>query len=321
MEHVKDYTSKIGAKLRLKGAILDLVATNESENANNSACKDLRDLFKEMQGLTAGHIAQILASEITPGGPKDDARAPTLVHEIYKSSQLICDQLFTLQCQQLKVWDYENMQERCANYLQTLNENQQLKRNLKLYHEGDFLRSDSLKNLHNQLELLRDDNRRLQEQNEKIEWTLKAAREQNDSYRIREAISRNLREREQNAKVVASKLGRQEGSEEQEQSKRLMNTKHEQSFDEDQTPGSPERSPARITDSQRPLQDQSEELVFQFDESPESYPPGENEINFVESLKKTKNEDHQQPPKAMEFPVTDEEEAILSGLHHYLNLK
>ena len=53
------------------------------------------------------------------------------------------------------------------------------------------------------------------------------------------------------------------------------------------------------------------------------YPPGKNEIKFVDKLKQTKHEldDHMKQAKVMDFPVTDEENAILSGLHHYLNLK
>lgn len=99
------------------------------------------------------------------------------------------------------------MRERCANHLQTLSENQRLKRNLKLYHEGDFLRNESLKSLHSQLELLRDDNKRLEEKNEQLEWAAKSLREQIDSSKMREALKRNLRKKEREAKATAAMLG------------------------------------------------------------------------------------------------------------------
>lgn len=97
LEHVKEYTSKIGADLRVRSAILDIVETNESQDAHNCACRDLRALFREFLGLPPERIAQILASDIAPSTPKTGGPPPTLIAEIYKSSNLICEHVSTLQ--------------------------------------------------------------------------------------------------------------------------------------------------------------------------------------------------------------------------------
>jgi len=161
IEHVRDLTDKIGAKLKLKNAILDLVTTAESDTENSSACKDLRDLLRELQRLPPTQLASVLSSKLSMSESLSSSKKHTLLQDMFTCSQQTCDQLFALQCSQLKLWDYEGMRERYANYLQTLRENQELKKNLKLFHKEDFLKHECLKSLHDQLELAREENKRL----------------------------------------------------------------------------------------------------------------------------------------------------------------
>lgn len=192
-DYVKEFTAKIDVNLRLKSAIMDLVETNKTKNANNSAAKDLRDFFNELKGLSTSQVLHLLTSNLSPDYATNRLQGfPNLIKEVHTCCKLICEQISFLQQQQLRMWDYENMQKKCADFLNLQKENIKLKSNLLRFHQSDLLNIESLQSIKNQLDLMRNDNYELAEQNEQLEWKIKAIQELNDSFLIREAVQKNL---------------------------------------------------------------------------------------------------------------------------------
>lgn len=93
-DYVKEFTAKIDVNLRLKSAIMDLVETNKTKNANNSAAKDLRDFFNELKGLSTSQVLHLLTSNLSPDYATNRLQGfPNLIKEVHTCCKLICEQI------------------------------------------------------------------------------------------------------------------------------------------------------------------------------------------------------------------------------------
>jgi len=99
------------------------------------------------------------------------------------AAELICVQFQDLQANQLKLWNYEQIQEELARYKDLDKKYNKLQRDLKLYQDG-YLKHQSLIQLRTKLKQVRKENGELRSENEALVWQLKGTQEKLDSIAV-----------------------------------------------------------------------------------------------------------------------------------------